>query len=112
MSGLVRFSVHEPRVLPGKMQTDGKSNCLGRRQSPTRAACFGAVSCRRRESRASDMDRFFLRLDLTTISFVYLLLVVSTALVCGFWQASLISLLAACLDYFFSPPFICYFRPP
>jgi two-component system sensor histidine kinase KdpD len=48
---------------------------------------------------------YILRLDLATISFVYLLLVITTALLCGFWQASLISLLAAaCLDYFFSPP--------
>ena len=48
---------------------------------------------------------FILRLDLTTISFVYLLIVISTALLCGFWQASLISFLAAgCLDFFFAPP--------
>ncbi|MGA2848446.1 MAG: DUF4118 domain-containing protein [Terracidiphilus sp.] len=48
---------------------------------------------------------FVLGADLATISFVYLLLVVSTALFCGFWYASLISLLAvACLDYFFVQP--------
>jgi len=48
---------------------------------------------------------FALGADLTTISFLYLLLVVSTALFCGFWYASAISLLAvACLDYFFVPP--------
>jgi two-component system sensor histidine kinase KdpD len=48
---------------------------------------------------------FVLRADLATIGFIYLLLVVSTALFCGFWYASLVSLLAvACLDYFFTQP--------
>ncbi len=46
-----------------------------------------------------------LRVNLTTISFIYLLLVVAMALFCGFWQASLTSFLAAaCLDYFFTLP--------
>ena len=46
-----------------------------------------------------------LRVNLTTISFLNLLLVLIVALLCGFWQASLTSLLAvACLDYFFLPP--------
>ncbi|WP_263351037.1 sensor histidine kinase [Acidicapsa acidisoli] len=46
-----------------------------------------------------------LRVNLTTISFLNLLLVLIVALFCGFWQASLTSLLAvACLDYFFLPP--------
>ena len=48
---------------------------------------------------------FVLRFDLATIGFIYLILVVGTALFCGFWYASLISLLAvACLDYFFTQP--------
>ena len=46
-----------------------------------------------------------LQVNLTTISFLDLLFVLIVALVCGFWQASLASLLAAaCLDYFFLPP--------
>ena len=46
-----------------------------------------------------------LQVNLTTISFLYLLLVLTVALFCGFWQASFTSLLAvACLDYFFLPP--------
>jgi two-component system sensor histidine kinase KdpD len=46
-----------------------------------------------------------LRVNLTTISFLNLLLVLLVALRFGFWQASFTSLLAvACLDYFFSPP--------
>jgi len=48
---------------------------------------------------------FVLRVDLATIGFIYLILVVATALFCGFWYASLVSLLAvACLDYFFTQP--------
>jgi two-component system sensor histidine kinase KdpD len=46
-----------------------------------------------------------LQVNLTTISFLDLLLVLMAALLYGFWQASLTSLLAvACLDYFFLPP--------
>jgi two-component system sensor histidine kinase KdpD len=48
---------------------------------------------------------FILHLNLTTISFVYLLIVFVMALFAGFWQASLASLGAVlCLDYFFTPP--------
>jgi two-component system sensor histidine kinase KdpD len=48
---------------------------------------------------------FVLHLNLTTISFVYLLIVFVMALFAGFWQASLASLGAVlCLDYFFTPP--------
>ncbi|MGD0802017.1 MAG: ATP-binding protein, partial [Terracidiphilus sp.] len=40
-----------------------------------------------------------------TISFEYLLLVIAIAVLYGFWQASLMSLLAVlCLDYLFIPP--------
>jgi two-component system sensor histidine kinase KdpD len=45
------------------------------------------------------------RVNLTTISFLYLLLVVSIALFFGFWQASIVSILAvASLDFFFTAP--------
>ncbi|MGD0732092.1 MAG: DUF4118 domain-containing protein [Terracidiphilus sp.] len=48
---------------------------------------------------------FVLRVNLTTISFFYLLLVMAMALYGGFWQASFSSLLAAvCLDFFFTEP--------
>jgi len=48
---------------------------------------------------------FILQINLLTISLFYLLIVVAAASLFGFWQASLISLLAvACLDYFFLPP--------
>lgn len=48
---------------------------------------------------------FVLQVNLTTISCLFLLAVVAMALFCGFWQASVTSLLAvACLDYFFTAP--------
>jgi two-component system sensor histidine kinase KdpD len=49
---------------------------------------------------------FYLQVNLATISSLYLLVVVATASFCGFWQASLASIVAvACLDFFFLPPF-------
>jgi len=48
---------------------------------------------------------FVFHLNLMTISFFYLLLIIMTAAKFGFWQATGISLVAAlCLDYFFLPP--------
>ena len=48
---------------------------------------------------------FALRINPMAISSLYLMTVVAMASLCGFWQASLTSLLAvACLDYFFMPP--------
>lgn len=53
---------------------------------------------------------FVSRVNLTTISLLYLLVVIAVALYCSFWQASLTSLLAvACLDYFFSPPIFHFY---
>jgi len=46
----------------------------------------------------------------TTISFLYLLLVMAMALYGGFWQASVTSLLAAgCLDYYFMQPIFHFY---
>jgi K+-sensing histidine kinase KdpD len=48
---------------------------------------------------------FSCRFNLMTISFLYLLLVIAIALLYGFWQATLMSLLTVlCLDYLFLPP--------
>jgi len=53
---------------------------------------------------------FVLQINLLTISFIYLLIVVSVASLFGFWQASLISLLAvACLDYFITQPILHFY---
>jgi len=48
---------------------------------------------------------FLIHANLLTISLLYLLIVVSVASLCGFWQASLTSVLAVLLlDYYFEPP--------
>jgi two-component system, OmpR family, sensor histidine kinase KdpD len=48
---------------------------------------------------------FTLGVNLLTISSLFLLVVVAVAFLCGFWQASLTSLMAVvCLDYLFLPP--------
>jgi two-component system, OmpR family, sensor histidine kinase KdpD len=48
---------------------------------------------------------YVLHFNAAPVGFLFLLLVVCIAILCGFWQASLVSLLAcACLDYFFYPP--------
>jgi two-component system sensor histidine kinase KdpD len=53
---------------------------------------------------------FTFRFNLTTISFLYLLLIIGIALFYGFWEASLMSLLAvACLDYFFTQPLFHFY---
>ena len=48
---------------------------------------------------------FVLHFDSAPVGFLFLLDVVSVAILCGFWQATIVSILAcACLDYFFYPP--------
>jgi len=53
---------------------------------------------------------FVQQVNLLTIGLLYLLIVVAVASLFGFWQASLISLLAvACLDYFFTQPLFHFY---
>jgi two-component system, OmpR family, sensor histidine kinase KdpD len=48
---------------------------------------------------------FVLHFNPAPVGFLFLLVVVCMAILCGFWQASLVSVLACvCLDYFFYPP--------
>jgi two-component system sensor histidine kinase KdpD len=50
---------------------------------------------------------FILRVNVMTITSLYLLIVVAVASFCGFWQASLTSFIAvACLDFLFLPPLL------
>src|SRR5580692_10083958 len=50
---------------------------------------------------------YILHFNSATVGFLFLLVVVSEAIICGFWQATVVSILAcACLDYFFYPPFL------
>jgi two-component system, OmpR family, sensor histidine kinase KdpD len=48
---------------------------------------------------------YVLHFNPAPVGFLFLLVVVCEAILCGFWQASIVSVLAcACLDYFFYPP--------
>src|ERR1035441_9945033 len=52
---------------------------------------------------------FVLRINLLTISLLYLLIVVAVASLFGFWQASFASVIAVLLlDYFFEPPLFSF----
>src|SRR5580693_3941551 len=52
---------------------------------------------------------FVLHFNSAPIGFLFLLVVVTEAILCGFWQATIVSLLAcACLDYLFYPPILVF----
>jgi two-component system sensor histidine kinase KdpD len=52
---------------------------------------------------------YVLHFNSAPIGFLFLLVVVSEAILCGFWQATVVSILAcACLDYFFYPPTLTF----
>ena len=48
---------------------------------------------------------YVLHFGSASVGFLFLLVVVTVAILCGFWQATIVSILAcACLDYFFYTP--------
>ncbi len=48
---------------------------------------------------------YVLHFNPAPVGFLFLIVVVCESILCGFWQASIVSLMAcACLDYFFYPP--------
>jgi two-component system sensor histidine kinase KdpD len=52
---------------------------------------------------------YVLHFNSAPVGFLFLLVVVSVAILCGFWQATIVSILAcACLDYFFYPPVLVF----
>src|ERR1039458_3987012 len=52
---------------------------------------------------------FRLHLNLSTAGYLYLLIVVMVAVIWGFWEASVTSLIAVnCLNYFFVPPVLTW----
>src|ERR1700756_1855513 len=52
---------------------------------------------------------YVLHFNSAPVGFLFFLFVVSEAILCGFWQATVVSLLAcACLDYFFYPPVLVF----
>jgi two-component system sensor histidine kinase KdpD len=52
---------------------------------------------------------YVLHFNSAPVGFLFLLVVVAEAILCGFWQATVVSVLAcACLDYFFYPPILVF----
>lgn len=52
---------------------------------------------------------YILHFDSAPVGFLFLLVVVSEAIVCGFWQASVVSVISCvCLDFFFYPPLLAF----
>lgn len=52
---------------------------------------------------------YVLHFNSAPVGFLFLLVVVSEAILCGFWQATVVSVLACgCLDYFFYPPTLTF----
>ncbi len=52
---------------------------------------------------------YVLHFNAAPVGFLFLLVVVCESILCGFWQASMVSVLAcACLDYFFYPPVLTF----
>jgi len=50
-----------------------------------------------------------LHFDAAPVGFLFLLVIVVGAILCGFWQASVVSVFAcACLDFFFYPPLLTF----
>lgn len=50
-----------------------------------------------------------LHFNAAPVGFLFLLVVVAEAILCGFWQATIVSMLACtCLDYFFYPPYLTF----
>ncbi len=52
---------------------------------------------------------YVLRFDSAAVGFLFLLIVVTVAILSGFWQATVVSVVAAaCLDFFFYPPLLTF----
>jgi two-component system, OmpR family, sensor histidine kinase KdpD len=78
---------------------------LGERKNATRAQFAGECVAGSWVIALLTFAGYELHFNPAPVGFLFLLVVVCTAILCGFWQASIVSLVAcACLDYFFYPP--------
>ncbi len=81
------------------------ANILGERSQTTRAQFIGETLAGCWAIALLTFTGYVLRFNPSPVGFLFLLVVVCVAILCGFWQASIVSLLAcACLDCFFYPP--------
>ena len=78
---------------------------LGRRDRPSRMRLVGESLAGCWVISLLTFAGYVLHFNPAPVGFLFLLVVVCVAIVSGFWQASIASLLACiCLDYFFYPP--------
>jgi two-component system, OmpR family, sensor histidine kinase KdpD len=81
------------------------SSFLGKRDPLTRSQFVGETLAGCWVIAILTFAGYVLHFNPAPVGFLFLLIVVCEAIVCGFWQASIVSVLAcACLDYFFYPP--------
>jgi two-component system sensor histidine kinase KdpD len=81
------------------------SEILGRRNQTTRAQSIGETLAGCWVISLITFAGYVLHFNAAPVGFLFLLVVVCVAILCGFWQASIVSVAAcACLDYFFYPP--------
>jgi two-component system, OmpR family, sensor histidine kinase KdpD len=81
------------------------ANILGARSQTTRGQLIGETAAGCWVIALLTFTGYVLHFNPAPVGFLFLLVVVCEAILCGFWQASVVSLLAcACLDYFFYPP--------
>jgi two-component system, OmpR family, sensor histidine kinase KdpD len=83
------------------------SEILGRRNQTTRGQSIGETLAGCWVIALITFAGYVLHFNAAPVGFLFLLVVVCVAILCGFWQASVVSLAAcACLDYFFYPPLL------
>ena len=80
---------------------------LGRRDPPPRKQFIGESLAGCWVVGLLTFAGYVLHFNPAPVGFLFLIVVVCTAILYGFWQASLVSVIAcACLDYFFYPPLL------
>ncbi len=81
------------------------ANLLGARNHTSRGQLIGETLAGCWVIALFTFTGYVLHFNPAPVGFLFLLVVVCEAILCGFWQASVVSVLAcACLDYFFYPP--------
>jgi len=80
---------------------------LGKRDRVTRAQLIGESLAGCWFIALLTFAGYVLHFNPAPVGFLFLLIVVCEAILCGFWQASVVSVVACCsLDYFFYPPLL------
>jgi len=80
---------------------------LGKNDTPSRLQFLGESMVGCWAIALLTFSGYELHFNPAPVGFLFLIVVVCVAIVCGFWQASIVSVVAClCLDYFFYPPLL------